>query len=790
MDEPTQNKFIGKIRKAISEIKTYLKNISASEKNLVKDISTVTMQLDCLQNIADLWAKGVANSMNEFERLTKSENADSTANETVAYSKKVKYNNSDFSKALDAREWKKFNNLMTTGNDTGLRISPTSLLVECENDSPYIYKYVRYNELSDDIVIEDVYAIGKIDTNYEDNVQFQARTIANVINELEEIGYDNRQYVRKILASYIKNTSYVLAGYSNKTSRYNVIGRGSRENGTNTFQKSDRAGSLGSSQENGDKFSVKTSSVDSEGNKLTEAQQEFYKNSVIRDAEGRIKPFYHGTARADRVGNYFNPERATSGPMAYFTDNQKIAENYSRDKTDTSLAYDSEYDSYETQFRVNVGGKSVSIVDYWKTLPIAEKNKITQKAEQLTIDDDYENLILKPGNKYGNGGFDLRYARENALQALVDSWLASGYFMDEEERFLEVLQKVGIENAEYKNPNYREEKVYKVYLNITNPLYTKDIDNDFIADLEDYIENADMSIYESESSSADMWDKNDIDIYDWIERLRADVENGTTHAWTSIPDVITDFLKDYGNFDGIVDQGGKNGGEIHTVAIPFYSNQIKNIDNLNPTDSNDDIRYSVKTTRDKFRTNAMIWANSADTKVGDTKILFGGGKGFALLEATENGYIEIARGDYDVVKGAKDYYERTNTAGEILDRYAESLETERRRNNWHFSAFENTSNERRAIGLDSFESNNDKAGINEQNRRDSEKFSVKSVPNNRVLLSNALETVTQNDIERKYIRDYKAHILVLEEQQEKLKRINEEIGVLSFAPRQKGYSKA
>lgn len=94
MDEPTQNKFIGKIRKAISEIKTYLKNISASEKNLVKDISAVTMQLDCLQNIADLWAKGVANSMNEFERLTKSENADSNSatnfdtNNEKAYSKK------------------------------------------------------------------------------------------------------------------------------------------------------------------------------------------------------------------------------------------------------------------------------------------------------------------------------------------------------------------------------------------------------------------------------------------------------------------------------------------------------------------------------------------------------------------------------------------------------------------------------------------------------------------------------------------------------------------------------
>ncbi len=94
MDEPTQNKFIGKIRKAKSEIKTYLKNISASKKNLVKDISAVTMQLDCLQNIADLWAKGVANSMNEFETLEKSENADSNSatnletNNEKAYSKK------------------------------------------------------------------------------------------------------------------------------------------------------------------------------------------------------------------------------------------------------------------------------------------------------------------------------------------------------------------------------------------------------------------------------------------------------------------------------------------------------------------------------------------------------------------------------------------------------------------------------------------------------------------------------------------------------------------------------
>lgn len=30
----------------------------------------------------------------------------------------------------------------------------------------------------------------------------------------------------------------------------------------------------------------------------------------------------HGTGRADRVGYYFDPNKATSGPMAYFTDDK------------------------------------------------------------------------------------------------------------------------------------------------------------------------------------------------------------------------------------------------------------------------------------------------------------------------------------------------------------------------------------------------------------------------------------------------------------------------------------
>lgn len=338
--------------------------------------------------------------------------------------------------------------------------------------------------------------------------------------------------------------------------------------------------------------------VDSQGNELTEAQQRRYKHVApeLRDEDGKIKPFYHGTARADRVGYVFDPKRATSGPMAYFTDDPDIATNYSRDKADTSLAYDSDYDSYETQFQVN--GKPVT--EYWNTLTAAEKKAMTEKIKQVTLDDN-DNIVLKPGNQIGIGSFsdyELHRAKGNALSVLVDMWLGDGNLWNEESRFLDVLKAVGIDQAQYNDPDYREEKVYQAYLNITNPYNTGKLDQSFIDDLQSYVDDADMSRYDTDNAQADMWDKNGIPIEDWLERLQDDLDNGTTHAWTTVPDVVTDFLKDSG-YDGIVDQGGKNGGDQHTVAIPFYPNQIKEVTNGNPTDS-PDIRYSKQIEVDEF----------------------------------------------------------------------------------------------------------------------------------------------------------------------------------------------
>lgn len=373
--------------------------------------------------------------------------------------------------------------------------------------------------------------------------------------------------------------------------------------------------------------------VDSQGNELTEAQQRRYKHVApeLRDEDGKIKPFYHGTARADRVGYVFDPKRATSGPMAYFTDDPDIATNYSRDKADTSLAYDSDYDSYETQFQVN--GKPVT--EYWNTLTAAEKKAMTEKIKQVTLDDN-DNIVLKPGNQIGIGSFsdyELHRAKGNALSVLVDMWLGDGNLWNEESRFLDVLKAVGIDQAQYNDPDYREEKVYQAYLNITNPYNTGKLDQSFIDDLQSYVDDADMSRYDTDNAQTDMWDKNGIPIEDWLERLQDDLDNGTTHAWTTVPDVVTDFLKDSG-YDGIVDQGGKNGGDQHTVAIPFYPNQIKEVTNGNPTDS-PDIRYSKRVGFDNALTpaewkkyNSLVSTdNHSGLRISDNAFLVEGEKG-------------------------------------------------------------------------------------------------------------------------------------------------------------------
>lgn len=330
-----------------------------------------------------------------------------------------------------------------------------------------------------------------------------------------------------------------------------------------------------------------------------------------------IKAF-HGTSRGDRVGNVFLPERATSGPMAFFTDNREVAERYSRDKADTSLAYDPDFDQYETQFRIKAGKLDVPLIKAWGYLPFDARNRITKKAGQVRMDMDTGDIIVDQSTNEANGGFQwqIKEFKGNTLAALNEQWLNSGTLFNEEGTYLDVLKAAGVfdEFAKvkgmgepyFKDPKYREEKVYDVFLGIRNPFdVVQDVNNEFIDAFEEWYTEQDQSVYDRETADADMWDKNSITAEEFADRMREDVANGTTMSWTSIPDSMTDYLKSLG-YDGIKDVGGKYSGSDHTVWIPFSSEQVKSAEpivyddagNVIPlserfNNSNKDIRYSL-----------------------------------------------------------------------------------------------------------------------------------------------------------------------------------------------------
>lgn len=343
---------------------------------------------------------------------------------------------------------------------------------------------------------------------------------------------------------------------------------------------------------------------------------------------------YHGTARADRVGTEFREDRATSGPMAFFTDSKEIAGNYARDKADTSLAYDEEYADYSTQFRVKKNGKSISVTELWNTLPMRERMRIREAGKHITFDDEAENIIYDPEAEYGVGAYDaytLNQHGGNAIAALVSNWLEDGNLYNEESKFLDVLRLAGIEGVEYKDPDARQEKVYDVFLKIKNPFDTATVDMAFLTDFESWYEQQDEAKYQRENMQADMWDKNGMTGMEWAEEhLRDDIENGTNYSWVTIPDAVTDYLKSKG-YDGIKDVGGKGGGEGHTVWIPFTGTQVKSAETEVYSDDGEliplsqrfkpkkrDIRFSME--NDKLTTIRNLSEDDLEALYGAARI--------------------------------------------------------------------------------------------------------------------------------------------------------------------------
>lgn len=317
-----------------------------------------------------------------------------------------------------------------------------------------------------------------------------------------------------------------------------------------------------------------------------------YAERMARAAEqgfDTAKVWYHGANRLDRLLEKPNiqSKRATSGPMPFFTDNPEIASNYAKGKADTSRLADYDFD-YNDWFKVSSGrGKAKRLDQAWHYLSPEEQARIRDSIGKVTQDD--EGLFMAGDGPGGQAHWEwtLKQHRGNALAAARDVWLDSGNLFNDEEKFMEVLRRGGLDRpVQYDSPHITAPGVLPVYSRVANPMDTSN--QEALIAVASAIERAAKGKRSRSGFGVDQWDKNTIGLKEFSARLQDDLKNGTTHAWTSIPDDVTAVIKGMG-YDGILDRGGKNGGYGHNVLIPFDENQIRSINaDFNPAniDSN------------------------------------------------------------------------------------------------------------------------------------------------------------------------------------------------------------
>ncbi len=288
---------------------------------------------------------------------------------------------------------------------------------------------------------------------------------------------------------------------------------------------------------------------------------------------------YHGTGRPDRVGTVFQKERATSGPMAFFTSDSDLASNYANGKSDTSLTEEDQ--NYSNWFKYQPKGQSTAqpIDRAWHALDDETKDRVAERMPDIRADDDGNVIYEKDGGDIGSYDWNLKQTqrgydrRGNPLEAAVETWLNSGSLYRDEGKFLDVMRLAGMpmKDVTYDSPHETFPYVYKTYIAMQKPLVTSDIPA-AVSSAFDAAAKADRSRAKyAEGTGADMWDKNTRTLKDWVGALRGD--HGEM-AWTSIPDKVTKLLESMG-YDGIIDKSGKGGGAVHPVYIPFEETQVK-----------------------------------------------------------------------------------------------------------------------------------------------------------------------------------------------------------------------
>lgn len=356
--------------------------------------------------------------------------------------------------------------------------------------------------------------------------------------------------------------------------------------------------------------------VDSEGNKLSEGQQEFFKDSKVRDKKGNLLVLYHGTNSHFTV---FNPNYSDDKRSFFLTDSPNVAHSYARsEKTLNPYEYLDEEATPERVAEVAENNvrewKSVKVVDH-KTAEDATQTVVNSITEVKTLIDTI--VELTEGSQLGRSFF--MQGLKSSLK-LFDTWTQTGKVFASQNPFGATTSKAAeILNLFDQGIIELSDEVVTVInslIDMTTPMkplfevakaYS---DGGAVFEITD---NRGNTFYEGEI----MVRKN----INWEQSgglmpLYANIKNPLIveaggRRWNNIkrlpemdasyPDIlntrmVSEFASKNGYdgviFKGLVDIGGYSSvkSQRSTIVIAFDSNQLKSTQNTNPT-SDPDIRY-------------------------------------------------------------------------------------------------------------------------------------------------------------------------------------------------------
>ena len=303
--------------------------------------------------------------------------------------------------------------------------------------------------------------------------------------------------------------------------------------------------------------------------------------------------FYHGTQRLDRLleKKGIDPKRATSGPMPYGTPSTELASGYAMSKPDTSRIAADEGDM-SNYFQVSPkqlgyrGTTPYSVEQSWWHLTPEQRATISENATKL----GYENPEMGEGPfvlhndssnmPFGMSHYDYTLNREskgNPLTAIRKLYGESGMIDPyNQSELADIYKTVGYPHEiSQSNAPWAEAKgVLTGKAIMQNPLQTSDVES--LKSILPKLKEAFKYDRSRLKVGADNWAKDSVYTpKSWVDSLESDLQKGdVSHVWTSIPDKVTEQLKQLG-YDGIIDASGKNGGNVHPVIIPFNSSQVR-----------------------------------------------------------------------------------------------------------------------------------------------------------------------------------------------------------------------